>query len=140
MIQGLQMTLTGEELRRLLDTRAGEYRAAAAHWEREGNRTPDQATEQAPLLPEHICKNEAERQEWRADVLTFVREHLDPSEIYQLSMFDLETVDLLPPKPGWIEQEESEALMDVGFAHGPFARRICSSPEIIEVTNPESLG
>ena len=34
---------------------------------------PEEQTEDEPLLPEHICENEAERHEWRAAVLEFIR-------------------------------------------------------------------
>ena len=137
MIDGLKVTLTGEELRQLLNARAAEYRAAAAHWDRERERGPETVTEDAPLLPEHMCENEAERQEWHATVLTFLRDHLDPSEVYRLDLADLELANLLPPKPEWLEQAEYEESTQVGFSLERIAKRICNSPEIIQITNPD---
>ena len=90
MIDGLKMTLTGEELRKLLEARAAERRAAAARWQSQRERKAETATEDAPLLPDHMCENEADRQEWHAEVLTFLHDHLDPSEIYRLDLSDLE--------------------------------------------------
>ena len=104
MIDGLKMTLTGEELRQLLEARAAERRAAAAHWQSQRERKAETATEDAPLLPDHMCENEADRQEWHAEVLTFLHDHLDPSEIYRLDVSDLEYAELLPRKPEWLEQ------------------------------------
>ncbi len=127
MIEGLKVTLTGEELRRRLDERIAERRAAAGHWDRERVRTAADATEDSPLLPDHISENEADRQRWRAEVLTFVRDHLDPSEVYRLDESDLEFAELLPGRPGWMEQEDL----------GPFAKRICACPEIVEIVNPD---
>jgi hypothetical protein len=108
MIDGLKVTLTGEELRTLLQKRAAERRASAARWQSEEERTPESATEDSPLLPDHMCENEAQRLEWRAEVLTFLRDHLDPSEIYRLDISDLESAELLPPKPDWLLQDEFE--------------------------------
>jgi hypothetical protein len=140
MIDGLKMTLTGEELRKLLDTRAAERRRAAARWQSEQERAPETATEDAPLLPDHLCENEAQRLEWRADVLTFLRDHLDPSEIYRLDLSDLETAELLPLKPEWLVQDEFEESTRVGFSLERIAKRVCSSPEIIEIVIPDTPG
>jgi hypothetical protein len=108
MIEGLKLTLTGEELRRLLQERADAHRTNAAYWNREAARTPAEQTEDTPLLPEAMCENETERHEWRAHVLEFLRDHLDPSEVYRLGESDLEFGELLPARPGWLEQEEYE--------------------------------
>jgi len=140
MIDGLKVTLTGEELRKLLETRAAESRATAARWQREQERAPETVTEAAPLLPDHMCENEAQRLEWRADVLMFLRDHLDPSEIYRLDISDLESAELLPPKPEWLEQAEFEESTRVGFSLERIARRVCDRPEIIEIVNPEAPG
>ena len=136
MIDGLKLTLTGEELRRLMVERANAYRAGAARWQRERNRTIDSHTEDEPLLPDEMCEHEAERLEWRADVLEFLREHLEPLEIYRLGEADLAFAEVLPAKPGSLEQDEYEERTGLGFHMGPFARRVCSHPEIIEITNP----
>ena len=138
MIDGLKVTLTGEELRQLLALRATDYRTAAERWQSERERDAETATEDMPLLPDHICENEAERQEWRADVLTFLRDHLDPTEIYRLDVSDLEYADLLPQKPAWLEQDEFEESTRVGFSLERLAKRVCMSPEIIQIVNPDA--
>ena len=51
------------------------------------------------VLPEHMCTSEAERHEWRADVLGFIRDHIDASEMYQLGEADLAFGELLPEEP-----------------------------------------
>ena len=96
MIDGLKLTLTGEELRQMLQERADHHRASAARWSHEAERTPEEQTEEEPLLPEHMCENEAERHEWRAEVLEFIREHLEPLEVYRLGESDLAFGELLP--------------------------------------------
>lgn len=108
MIDGLKLTMTGEQLRKLLRERAEAHRASAAQWDHEAKRTPEEQTEEEPLLPEHMCENEAERHEWRAEVLEFIREHLEPLEIYRLGESDLEFGELLPPTPDSVEQSEYE--------------------------------
>jgi hypothetical protein len=124
MIEGLLLTMTGDELLRLLDSRVEAHRRGAARWQRELSRTADQQTEEEPLLPEHMCENEAERCEWRAEVLEFIRDHVDPSEVYRLGQADLEFGELLPPKPGWMEQDEYEERTRVGFQLERLTKRI----------------
>ena len=137
MIDGLKLTLTGEEIRNLIEQRAAEHRMLATHWNGEAARTPEDQTEDKPLLPEHMCEHEAGHHEWRAEVLTFLRDHLDPSEIYSLSECDLEFAELLPPPPAWLEQDDYEYRTRQRIDLGPFARRICDSPEIVEIVNPD---
>jgi hypothetical protein len=115
MIDGLKLTFTGKELRSLLERRIDSHKRSADHWKREQERTPEQQTDDEPLLPDHICANEAERHEWRAEVLEFIRDHIDGGETYRLSDADLAFGDLLPDKPGWLEQEEYEERTNVGF-------------------------
>ena len=115
MIDGLKLTISGEELRALLERRIESHKRSAEHWQRELARTPEEQTEDEPLLPDHICENEAERHEWRADVLGFIRDHLDVSESYRLGEDDLAFGELLPAKPGWVEQEEYEERNRIGF-------------------------
>jgi hypothetical protein len=67
------------------------------------------------LLPEQICENEAERHEWRADVLVFIREHIEGGEIYRLGEADVAFAEVLPAKPGSVEQDEWEERWAVAF-------------------------
>ena len=115
MINGLQVTIPGEEVRRLLEQRIEEHRQRAEWWKREQARMPEEPTEDQPVLPEHICENEAERHEWRAAVLGFIRDRIESAEIYRLGEADLQFGELLPEKPGWLEQEEYEERTSVGF-------------------------
>ena len=82
-----------------------DHRQRAEWWKREQARTPEERTEDQPALPEHICENEAERHEWRAAVLGFIRDRIESAEIYRLGEADLQFGELLPEKPGWLEQE-----------------------------------
>jgi hypothetical protein len=116
MIDGLKLTFSGEELRRLLDARIEHHGACAERWAREKTRTSDDATVDAPLLPGEMCANEAERHVWRIDVLQFIRDHLEPGETYRIGAADLEFGELLPERPGWLEQDEYEERTRIGFA------------------------
>jgi hypothetical protein len=71
-----------------------------------------------------MCENKAERYEWRIDVLEFIRDHIDASEVYRLSETDLAFAELLPEKPGWLEQEEYEERTAVGFHLGRLVKRM----------------
>ena len=115
MIEGLKLTIPGEDIRRLLKERAEEHRGRADRWTRERARTKEDETEDEPLLPDHMCVNEADEHEWRAEVLEFVAERIEPGEIYRLTPADLEWGELLPAKPGWMEQQEFEERTAVGF-------------------------
>jgi hypothetical protein len=114
-IQGLMLTMTGAELLDLLQDRIRTHRDCARRWKRQEARTSEEETEDEPLLPTHMCANEAERHEWRADVLGFIRDHLEPAETYRLGEADLAFGELLPAKPGWLEQDEYEERTAVGF-------------------------
>jgi hypothetical protein len=132
MIDGLKLTFSGEELRTLLEDRIADHNGAADHWRREQARTPESQTDEAPLLPDHMCEHEEERHVWRAEVLEFIRNHVDPQETYRLSAADLEFGELLPSKPGSIEQEDYEERTAVGFQLERLTKRLgeigCRAP------------
>jgi hypothetical protein len=107
-IDGLKLTMSGEEARRLLEQRMDDHQRRAHRWKREQARTPEQQTEDEPLLPDEMCANEAERHTWRAEVLGFIHDHIDTAEVYRLGEADLAFGEMLPEKPWWIEQEEYE--------------------------------
>jgi hypothetical protein len=108
MIEGLRLTMTGEEICAALNERIRVHQRRAEHWRDEAERTPESQTDEHPLLPEHMCENAEEEERWRVDVLTFIRDHIDASEVYRLDQDDLAFGELLPEKPGWMEQEEYE--------------------------------
>ena len=108
MIDGLKVTLTGDEIRSLVEKRVAEHRELAAHWNRKAAQSLDEQTEELQL-PQHLCENEAQRHEWRAEVLSFLKDHLDPSEVYRLGEFDLEFAELLPASPPGVEPDEFDA-------------------------------
>ena len=114
-VDGLKLTIPGEQLRTMLQQRVDDHRERAASWRREQARTPDQQTEDELLLPDHFCANEAERHDWRANVLTFIRDHVDAAAVYRLGEADLAFAELLPEKQSWLEQEEYEERTSVGF-------------------------
>jgi hypothetical protein len=124
MIDGLKLTFSGEELRTLLEDRIADHNGAADHWRREQARTPESQTEDAPLLPEHMCENEEQRHVWRAEVLEFIRDHIDVHETYRLGAEDLDFGELLPSKPGWLEQDEYEERTAVGFQLERLTKRL----------------
>jgi hypothetical protein len=115
MIEGLKLTISGKELRTLLGDSVRRHEERASHWADESLRSKDDETEDAPLRPQHICENEAERHTWRAAVLAFIRDHIDGGETYRLCAGDLEYGELLPEKPAWLEQDEYEERTRIGF-------------------------
>lgn len=108
MIEGLKLTMTGEEICLALNERIGIHERRAEHWRNEAERTPESQTEEQPLLPTEMCENTEEEERWRIEVLAFIRDHIDASEVYRLDRRDLEFGELLPEMPGAMKQEEYE--------------------------------
>ena len=107
VIDGLKLTMTGGELRALLVDAAKARVRLADHWKKEAARAPDDRKAGGKSrLPGRICEKEAERQEWRAEMLTFLRNHVDAAATYWLGRDDLEFGDLLPEEPDWLEEDE----------------------------------
>jgi len=124
MVDGLRLTVTGEELRTRLERRIEDHLRRAERCKREQARTPEEQTEDEPLLPDHMCANEAERHQWRREVLGFIRDHIDSGEVYRLGETDLIFGELLPEKPEWLKQEEYEERTSIGFHLGRLAKRV----------------
>jgi hypothetical protein len=130
MIEGLTLTVSGEELRSLLQQRVIEHQERAARWKHEQTRTAEDQTEDAPLLPDEMCANEEERHEWRAAVLQFIRDRIQPAEVYLLGEADLAFGELLPSKPWCVEQEEFESRTAVGFHLERLTRTLSALPGV----------
>lgn len=105
MIDGLKLTFTGDELRRLLHERAETHRAAVARIKLEQCSEREPAID-CPQLPDHIVEEMIDRHEWRSEVLDFIRAHVESAETYRLGSYDLEFAELLPEAPDEIEDDE----------------------------------
>jgi hypothetical protein len=127
MIEGLKLTMTAEELRHRLDERVKHHQRVVEHYKREAKRTPDPKDEYDVVLPEHMCEFEQELHAWRAETLAYIREHVEGGEVYRLGPADLEFGEILPEKPGSVEQEEFERENSVGFSMERIAREIRGS-------------
>jgi hypothetical protein len=95
-IDGLKLTIEGEELHRLLEERIRSHERRADWWKNKDE----------PLLPDEMCACEARRHDWRAAVLGFIRDHTDSTLCYLLGEADLSFGELLPEKPPCVEQAE----------------------------------
>ena len=104
MIEGLGLTMTGEEVRNILRDRIDYHTKRAERWRQDAARENDQRTEAAQWMPGEWCQSEAEAEEWRAQRLSFIREHIDPSEVYRLGAGDVKFGELLPPQPVSMDQ------------------------------------
>lgn len=124
MIDGLNLTFSGDELRKLLEDRIAAHNRSADRWQRERSRTKESETEDEPLLPDHMCEHEHERHAWRAHVLEFIRDRVDAQETYRLGVADLERVELLPQTPASIEQEEYEERNAVSLQLEQLVKRV----------------
>jgi len=87
-------------------------------------RRPGRGRLHVRLLPEHICENEAEEEEWRAELCVFIREHVEADEVYRLGRADLEFGDLLPDKPGSLKQKEYEEQTQLAFSEERLAKKL----------------
>lgn len=102
MIDGLKLTMTGEELRKRLDERVKDHERRAAWYKREAKRDPDPNDEEDFGLPEHTCEFEEEFHDWRAKALAYIREYVDGGEVYRLDERDVAFGELLPENPSEI--------------------------------------
>jgi hypothetical protein len=116
MIDGLKLTMTGEELRKRLDQRVKEHERQAAWYKREAKRDPDPNDENDFGFPEHMCEHEEEFHGWRAKALAYIREHVEGGEVYRLNEADLAFGEILPEKPGIVEQGDYEEEHRIGFS------------------------
>ena len=124
MIDGLRLTFSGEELHKVLEERIAYHDTCAERWWREKLRTKEDETEDAPLLPNHMCEHEEEEHTWRSDVLAFIRDHIEGHETYRVGATDVEFGELLPPKPGSVEQAEYEERNRGAFNLEQLTRRV----------------
>jgi hypothetical protein len=92
VIDGLKVTMSGEELKEKLDERIESYARQAAHWARQLE-TPG-ADGQA--VPAHMVQHQIERAHDQVETLTFLRDHIVGDETYRLGEYDLRFADLLP--------------------------------------------
>lgn len=124
MIDGLKLTFSGDELRTLLDARIRHHEAAEERWTRDRSRGEEDATDEDPLIPEHICEYEADRHGWRRRVLAFIRDHIQAGETYLLDSAALEFGELLPEMPGLVAQEDYEERSATRFQLERIARTL----------------
>ncbi len=126
MIDGLKLTMTGDQIRTRLDARIQHHREESVRWRQEASSDGD--TPDAIQLPAHMCEHEAARHQWRAEVLTFIRDHADVCEIYRLTAADLEFAELLPEPPPLVEQAEHEEHHELSMQIRRLARSIEGLP------------
>ena len=124
MIEGLKLTMMGDEIRKRLAERIKEHQEVVAHYMKEAAREPDPKDDYDVVLPEHMCEYEQALHGWHVEALTYIREHIEGGEIYRLGPADLAFGELLPEKPGMVEQEEYEREQRVGFALERIAKEI----------------
>ena len=116
MIEGLKLTMTGEELRSRLDERVKHHEDVAEHYKREATREADPNVEYDCVLPEHMCEYEQEFHEWRAETLAYIREHIEGGEVYRLGPDDLEFDESCRRNRQWSNRKNSSARTSSGSA------------------------
>ena len=71
-----------------------------------------------------MCEHEEERHSWRAEVLAYIREHIEGGEVYRLSAGDLEFGEILPQPSRLVAQVEYEEQHRIGFSLERIAKEI----------------
>ena len=144
MIDGLKLTMTGEELRKRLDQRVKDHERRAAWYKREAKRDPDPNDEADFGLPEHMCEFEEQFHGWRAKALAYIREHIEGGEVYRLDEADLAFGELLPEKPGMVEQDDFEDEHRIGFSLERIAKEIgrssCDAFALADLQRPKTAA
>jgi hypothetical protein len=114
MVDGLKLTMTGEELRERLEEGMKRHDRRAQWYKKEAEKEGT-GGEDGVILPEHICEYQQERHEWRASVLSYIRDHIEGGEVYRLGESDLAFGEILPEAPGVVQQQEYERETGVAF-------------------------
>ena len=92
MIDGLRVQMTTGELSDRIARRIAWHRQSAREYARELRLPERERTD--PLLPDHLIEQEMLEHSGQAAMLTLLRDHLVPGEIYLLSEQDLQFADL----------------------------------------------
>lgn len=113
MIEGLLIDVRADELTQRLDQRIAHHRAKASACEAQLAKfdlAPDADDEDEDGAMDAFCGPERshtrlarKRAEHttRAEMLTFIRDHLVPGEVYRLDEGDLRTAEILPRRGPW---------------------------------------
>jgi len=99
MIDGLKLSMKGEELRSRVDEQIERLQAAVDRYRADLQMDPKDQTDEHPWLPEHILESMIDEREDRIAALTLIRDHVVATEEYRLSQSDLQFAELLPPPP-----------------------------------------
>ena len=102
-IEGLMLTISGDEMQRLLDERIADHQRSLAYWNDEITRA---AGGQTVPGADQLIAREAIRHQWRIDVLTFIREHVETVDNYRIGERDLLFAELLPARPWLLERDD----------------------------------
>jgi hypothetical protein len=113
MIDGLKLTMSGEGLIEMLNTRIRVHHT--------------RARDNAKLLKDHaenvaesVLEREIDESTDRIEALTLIRDHIVADEVYLLGEFDLRFADLLPDE-NWFDDPTGEPSTPAGRP-GPAAR------------------
>ena len=104
MIDGLKLTMTGEGLIGMLNTRIRVHHTRARD---NARMLKDHATNGAENVPESVLEREIDHSTDRIEALTLIRDHIVADELYLLGEFDLRFADLLP-EDDWFDYPASE--------------------------------
>ena len=117
MIDGLKLTMTGEGLIDMLNTRIRVHHTRA----RDNARLlKDDTAAGVETVPESVLEREIDQSTDRIEALTLIRNHIVADEVYLLGEFDLRFADLLPDEE-WFDYPAGDSSTAVG-RRGPAAR------------------
>jgi hypothetical protein len=100
MINGLKLAMSGDEVISLLNARIERMRAVVAiKQDAMAGNAPPPRTAFVCQVPAETVQEEILQHEHRIRVLTIVRDHILPREVYLIGQKDLEFGELLPDPP-----------------------------------------
>lgn len=99
MIDGLKLTISGEEIRDLLAARIRTHEERAARLTEELTKSPVEERSRRERFRALVRTNRPEWHEWRATMLRFIREHVQPTEYYALDEGDVAFAELVADEP-----------------------------------------
>ena len=95
VIDGLKLTMTGEQLIEKLNERIEDYEGNIRYYERIAG-APATGADDDSQLPAHQIEHEIARSRRQLVALSFIRDYIVRGEVYLLGEFDLRFADLLP--------------------------------------------
>ena len=101
MIDGLKLTMTGEQLRSNLEGRIRWHQAEIRRVTTQLKKAESLEAGSEVVYRTRLLEGEIGRAERQIEALSFIRDYVVADEVYRLGEYDLRFADLLPDEEPW---------------------------------------